>query len=147
MFGVVARYLLAELDNRLRRASFYGKRTPGAAVWISWWTFRLRVGRAYAHDVGQPARLREGVEHDGHEERHGQGQKGAGATEQPSPENERQKHDCRGDAESPAHHHRRENILGQDVDDRNPRDDEQGPAHTELGQQHRRRAAASTSPT
>src|SRR5215213_6162042 len=44
------------------------------------------LGSAHTHDIGQPARLREGVQHQDQEDRERRREEGAGSAEQPRPE-------------------------------------------------------------
>src|SRR5215208_4115249 len=81
-------------------------------------------GTAHAHDVREPARLREGIEHQDQEDRERRRQKRPGSAEQPRPEDEPNEEDGGGDAQAPPHKHRRERVLRENIYDYYPQYDQ-----------------------
>src|SRR5918994_6094441 len=79
------------------------------------WCRRVGIRRAHTHDGSEPARLREGFEHQDYKDRKRCRQKRTRPAEQPRPEDEPQEENRRREAKAPAHQHRREGVLSQNV--------------------------------
>src|SRR5918993_5691990 len=81
---------------------------------------RVVIRRAHTHDGSEPARLREGLEHQDQKDRKRCRQKRSRPAKQPRPEEKPYEENCRREAKTPAHQHRRERVLGQNVDHYDP---------------------------
>src|SRR5215208_745382 len=95
-----------------------------------------RVGIRWAdtHDARKPARLRERLQHQDQKDRERRRQKRSRPAKQPRPEDKPDEKNCRREAKPPAHQHRRECVLSQNVDHYDSCDYQQCPLDTVLGE-------------
>src|SRR5829696_2686993 len=85
---------------------------------------RVVIRRAHTHDGSEPARLREGLEHQDQKDRKRCRQKRSRPAKQPRPEDKPDEKNCRREAEPPPNQHRRECVLSQYVDHYDSCDDQ-----------------------
>src|SRR5919112_4168189 len=78
---------------------------------------RVGIRSAHAHDGSEPARLREGLQHQDQKDRKRCRQKRSRPAKQPRPEDKPDEENGRREAAPPSHKHRRERVLCQYVDD------------------------------